>query len=127
MGTQFITFKNYSLFSELEKSSHFNLLLELSNKFMSTEELAIKFIEAGYESTDFEFHQIQTAAYSLVHLPYNIMHRGVSNRSGRDRPMFQLVTLRDESYKLCSHEAISDAELDESMNVLKIINTHRQL
>jgi hypothetical protein len=127
MGTQYVLFPATDKTVGNDHEKLFELFLTLSNKYNDPEELSKQFEMHGIKRDEFYFCQVQTQAYSLVYLPYDVMHRGVCNRSGRERPMFQLVMLRDESYPLCKSQVIPDAELDEAENIFELVKTQRSI
>jgi len=91
---------------------YFNKLLELSNTCYHTSELIEQFNNNNIISSSYTIKYVNSDAFSLILIPYHMMHRGRTNETISDRIMFSVVIAREE-YMITSDKFVPDAELDE--------------
>jgi hypothetical protein len=121
-GTEYLHF-----FEPERHLSHFDVLRSISNNYDQQEQLAHDLAQHDLQwHRDFEFRIHQSPAYSLYHLPHNILHRGQKNRSGKDRVLFQMVTSSHPINDIQDDWHIKDSELDEELNINHIVALRSQ-
>jgi hypothetical protein len=108
-GTEYLYFydnKNYE--------KYFNLFLNITHEYKERDDL-IKFLETKnlFYKKDYELKIVNCKAYSLIHLPHNVFHRGKTNESGKKRIMFQLTLELEPINFIQNQEFIPIAEEDE--------------
>jgi hypothetical protein len=94
------------------KNFYFNKLLELSNTCYHTSELIEQFNNNNIIPSSYTIKYVNSDAFSLIKIPYHLMHRGRTNETTTDRIMFSVVIAREE-YTITSDKCVPDAELDE--------------
>lgn len=103
---------------------YFNKLLELSNTCYHTSELIEQFNNNNIPQSTYTIKYVNSNAYSLIKIPYHLMHRGRTNETSMDRIMFSIVIAR-EDYTITSDKCVPDAELDEHMDIKNNILKNR--
>jgi hypothetical protein len=106
------------------KNFYFNKLLELSNTCYHTSELIEQFNNNNIIPSSYTIKYVNSDAFSLIKIPYHLMHRGRTNETTTDRIMFSVVIAREE-YTITSDKCVPDAELDEHMDIKNNILKNR--
>jgi hypothetical protein len=104
---------------------YFNKLLELSNTCYHTSELIEQFNNNNIIPSSYTIKYVNSNAFSLIKIPYHLMHRGRTNETSMDRTMFSVVIAR-EDYKITADKFVPDAELDEHMDIKNNILKNRE-
>jgi len=104
---------------------YFNKLLELSNTCYHTSELIEQFNNNNIIPATYTIKYINANAFSLIKIPYHLMHRGRMNETNSDRIMFSVVIAK-EDYTITSDKCVPDAELDEHMDIKNNILKNRE-
>jgi hypothetical protein len=107
------------------KNLYFNTLLELSNTCYHTSELIEQFNNNNIIPSSYIIKYVNSNAFSLIKIPYHLMHRGRTNETTTDRIMFSIVIAR-EDYTITSDKCVPDAELDEHMDIKNNILKNRE-
>ena len=93
-GTEYLQFTNPDHYEY-----YYPHVLEISNRFKEKQQVIHHLTSLHLkEVDDYQFHIINTNAYSIVKLPRNALHRGKSNETKTSRYMFQLIFLLDVDY-----------------------------
>jgi hypothetical protein len=126
-GTEYLFF-----FDSSNYLKHFDLMLEMSDKYFNKDEAIAYMIGKGFvygegegEGADFCFKCANAPAYSIVEMPYYTYHRGQKNKTNKNRVMLNILLSRNNGYNYPTDEVIMDSELDEEQRV-DIINEKRK-
>ena len=107
-GTEYVEFNN------LEQNINlFTELLEMSDKYISREQINNHFFDLGINKNDYKFKILNTPKYSMVKMPNFIYHRGKRNECNYNRTMFQIVIAKSDNINISSKIKVNDSELDE--------------
>jgi hypothetical protein len=121
-GTEYLYF-----FDSENYLKHFNLMLEMSEKYFNKDDAIAYMTEKGFVyEKDFCFKCANSSAYSIVEMPYYVYHRGQKNKTNHNRVMLNILLSRNNGYEYPTDEVIMDSELDEKQRV-DIITQKRQL
>ena len=117
-GTEIVEFKNLQ-----DNIKYFPTLLEISNLCYSKSDLINELSKYNIDSTIYNIKYINSNPFSLIKIPNYLLHRGRTNETPTDRVMFSIVVSHNSNYSLTLDKVVSDAELDENMDIkINIIN-----
>ena len=126
-GTEYLEFKDTN-----QNINLFNELVDISDKYIEREQIHNHFEHININKSDYDFKILNANKYSMVKMPYYLLHRGKQNETSSSRTMFQIViknvNITNINVKISTDVKINDSELDEEQHIIdKLLNSRKKI
>jgi hypothetical protein len=96
----------------------FDTLIEITDKFNNRSQLENYLDSINISKNNYKIKILNGNKWCMVHMPNYLFHRGQSNKSDKNRTMFQIILAVRPNSQVSENVKINDSELDEENGII---------